>query len=326
MEKENIKVSIIVPCYKRALQTQRTIGLIFASTGWGTSFQGEVIVADSTHDDSLKKMVLKKFTEQSKCGEFFYIKPKKNGVAVNKNAGAKKAKYPILIFCDSDIEIEKDTLLKTIKALRAYPKAAGLTGNVIWRGGKNQGKYDRPKKEDRFIKKYNHVFLEMIYSRYFATYKNVFNKVGGYDEQIFNMRGEGSDLSMRYWRGGFPLCFEKTIKVYHREDAPNSIALRVKNPHYKVAKDMWLLGLKYKNFENLSENLAKTITMNFAQCKNPIFEFLEGLYQHKNFIKQNNNPVEKKKAKYHFQYIETFSKKNASLLGKCLQQAGPYNI
>ena len=321
-------VSVIVPCFKRVKQTLRTIDLIFGSRGWGKEFLAEVIVADSSPDFALKTALLKKFAVDTECQQqLFYLKPKKVGIAINKNAGAKQAKYPVLIFCDSDIEIEPDTLLKTIQSLQKYPEATGITGMVIWKGGKNEGKLDRSREEDRFIKRGIHIFAEMIYSRYFATYKDIFWQVGGYDEQVFNMRGEGSDLSMRYWRAGFPLCFDPTIKVFHREDASDSIALRVKNAHFRIAKDMWLLGIKYGNFEKFSPNFLKTLEANFAKYEDPVFVFCEGLFQHADFIKlegvsllQAGRSETPSKPRYPFEFLETFSKRNRGLLKKIISQ------
>jgi len=301
------KVSVIVPCYKRISQTVKTIGLIFNSK----NFEGEVIAVDSTRDNSLKKALFKKFKNK----DFSYLKPKKIGISINKNRGAKKAKHTILIFCDSDIEIEKDTILKTIKALKKQKKAAALTGRVFWKTKKT---LDRPRKEDRMIKKGNTVFVENIFSRYMATYKDVFLKVGGYDEKAFNMRGEGADLSVRYWRNGWPLVFEKSIKVYHVHEAKESIALRVKHPEWLIAKDRLLLALKYDSLDS-EDNFAETMNMIFSKFKKQgYFRVLQGIGKNIDFICKNKN-IKAKKAEYDFKFFEVFSKK--PLLEKALSRA-----
>lgn len=325
--KENNKkigVSVIVACYKRIKQTLKTLNLIFNSEGWGKKYLGEVIVADSTKDDSLKKALFQKFKQRKKEDEFFYLKPRKIGISVNKNVGAKKARFPILIFCDSDIEVEKDTILRTIKALKKHKKAAAISGNVIWKGGKRDRKVDRPRKEDRMIKIKNTIFVEAIYSRYIATYKEIFWDVGGYDEEVFTMRGEGSDLSIRYWRAGYPLVYDPSWNAYHITNAPDSIALRLKHPEWGIAKDFLLLGYKYGIFETDCKNFAKTVEINFSGLNDiGYYRILEGIGKYLDFIikskRKIDNQKEKMKSGYDFKFLEVFSNKKEFL--RCIKKA-----
>lgn len=321
---KKVRISIIVPCYKRVQQTLKTLGLIFGSKGWEETFQGEVVVADSTRDNSLKNALLQKFKQQKARGEFFYLKPKKVGISVNKNAGAKKARSPILIFCDSDMEVEKDTILKTIKALEKHKKAGAVMGNVFWQGGSKNGQLDRPRKEDRRIKVQGTTFIEVIYSRYIATYKKVFWEVGGYDDKVFNRRGEGSDLSIRYWRAGYPLVYDPSLTVHHVADAPDSIALGVKHPEWGIAKDLWLLAYRYGNLEDRSENFAKTIGANFDKFKGEkYYRFLQGIEKYFDFIAKNRKKIDlqkkKMKVRYAFKFLEVFSDRKQLL--KCIWSA-----
>ena len=322
---KKIGVSVIVPCYKRIKQTIRTLNLIFNSEGWRKQYEGEVIVADSTRDDSLKGALFKKFKEKKRKGEFFYLKPKKIGISCNKNAGAKKARFPILIFCDSDIEIEKNTILKSIKALKKHNRAGAITGKVIWKGGKKDGQLDRPKKEDRMIKEKGTYFVENIFSRYKVTYKKVFFEVGGYDEEVFNMRGEGSDLSIRYWRAGYPLAYDPSLKVHHIAEAPDSIALRVKHPEWGIIKDLLLLAYKYDLLDEETGNFSNTIMwVNFSKFgKIGYFRILQGIGQYLDFIIESKRKIDKQKKemrpRYNFKFFEIFDKK--SLFKKCLRES-----
>ncbi len=321
---EKFGVSVVIPCYKRIKQTIKTLNLIFNSKGWGESYQGEVIVADSTRDDSLKKALFEKFNDKFLKREFFYIKPKKIGISVNKNAGARKAKFPILIFCDSDIEVEEDTILKSIKALKKHKLVAALTGNVIWKGGEKDGQLDRPRKEDRMIKYKGTWFVENIFSRYEATYKKVFSEVGGYDEEVFNMRGEGSDLSIRYWRAGYPLAYDSSINVHHIADAPYSIALRVKHPEWGIAKDLLLLAYKYDLLEEEEGNFSRTMGLNFSKFgKIGYFRVLQGIGNYLDYIILSKKKIDKQKKKlksrYGFRFFEIFDRK--VLFKKCLKEA-----
>jgi glycosyltransferase involved in cell wall biosynthesis len=100
-----INISVVVPAFKRIPQTLRTLDLLLLSEGLGSTFNLELIIADSTPDDSLKDAVTARFGQK-----VLYIKPEKAGIAANKNAGAKAAHNPILMFSDSDIEPEPSAL------------------------------------------------------------------------------------------------------------------------------------------------------------------------------------------------------------------------
>ncbi|MCK5044337.1 glycosyltransferase family 2 protein [Candidatus Parcubacteria bacterium] len=318
------KISIVVPCYKRVKQTLKTIKMIFASDGWGTLYKAEVIVADVTPDNSLKQALFQKFGEKAEKNEFSYIRPKKSGISTNKNIGAKKAKFPILVFCDSDMEVEKNTIMATIKALKEHKKAAAITGNIVWRGGENNGKFDRPRKEDRMVKIRKTIFIEAIYSRYVATYKEVFQAVGGYDEKVFNMRGEGSDMSIRSWRAGYPLVYDASIKAHHVANSSDSIALGIKHPEWGIAKDLLLLAYKYDILGGDHKNFVQTVKANFDKFgASGYYKIIEGIGKNLDFITKSKKEIEsqkkKMKPKHDFKFLEIFS--NKALYLECINKA-----
>lgn len=311
-----IKVSVIVPAYKRIEQTLKTLRLIEASDR-EVDIQLEIIVADSSPDDILKEAIFKEFEAR-----ILYIRPTKQGIATNKNEGARNASGNILIFCDSDIEVESDTLAKTIEYLKKNKYAGAVGSQVLWKGGVNDGINDRPRKEDRMFDVANYKAIEAIYSRYIATYKDIFWKVGGYDEEVFNMRGEGSDLSIRYWREGYPLFYDQNIIVHHVWDAPNSIALRVSHPEWGIAKDLILLAYKYNIFGDGHNNFVNTVYANFASFKNEgYYNIIQGIANNLDEIVKAQPLIDKQKesmhAKYPFKFLEVFS--DEKLLHECLK-------
>lgn len=302
-----VNVSVIIPTYKRVEQTLKTIALLHNSEGKNGEFSLEIIVADSTPDNSLRNSLTQAFGST-----VLYLKPEILGIAANKNAGAKMASGQVLIFCDSDIEVEKDTVTETVRALQRYPKAGAVMGEVVWKGGDESGQRDRPREEDRQVVVDQTTFIEAIYSRYMATYKEIFFDVGGYDQVLFNMRGEGSDLSVRYWRSGYPLVFEKSIRVHHLFEAPDSAALRVPHPEWGVAKDMLLLAMKYDMLEGSYPNFAKTIARDFAHLGDESYlGFLQGIGNNMSFLSQVNPIVQErneiKQPRFPFTFLEVFS-------------------
>lgn len=313
-----IKVSIILPCYNRIDQTIQTINLLLNSNGINKEFLMEIIVSDSSLDDKLKTVIKEKFSDKIK-----YLKPEKPGIAANKNAGAKVASYPIIIFCDSDMEVESNTIINTINSLNKNKTSAGIGGQVIWKNGEKNGTLDRPRKEDRMITLDSTTYIEALYSRYFATYKKVFLDVGGYDEDVFNMRGEGSDLSIRYWRTGYPLVYDSSITVHHVFDTEGGIIRGVPHPEWGIAKDLLLLAYKY-DLSSEDKNFINSVKSNFEKYPNDgYFQIIEGIKNNLQFIIDKKHIIDEQKknmvVKYNFKFLEIFS--NKELFEKCINNA-----
>ena len=308
--------SIIIPCYKRIDQTKRTLKLLLESRGWGSNFKSEIIVVDSTPDNSLKKTLVS-FDNQIK-----YIQPPKKGISVNKNVGAREAEGDILIFCDSDIEVKKDTLKKAITAFKAHPKAAMIMGTAIWKGGEEDGQKDRPRREDRILKYQGTNFVEAIYGRFMATYKKIFWQVGGFDEEFFNMRGEGSNLSIRYWRNGFPLVYEPKIKVCHVFGAADAITRNISHPERGPLRDWLILSLKY-GLWGRKGNFAKTMSW-FEEWfgKSDKYVIMENVVELLPWFAENWEKIiksrENEPKKYDFKFLEIFSERK--LFEKCVRE------
>lgn len=313
-----VNVSIILPCYNRIQQTIQTVNLLLNSNGINKDFLLEIIVSDSSPDNKLEVEVKKIFSNKIK-----YVRPEKTGIATNKNAGAKIASHPILIFCDSDMEVEPNTIINTINYFKNHKKVAGLGGQVIWKNGKKDGTLDRPRKEDRMIEIDGTTYIEALYSRYFVTYKKVFFEVGGFDEEVFNMRGEGSDLSIRYWRAGFPLAYDSSVIVHHVFDTEGGIIRGVPHPEWGIAKDLLLLAYKY-NISSEDKNFIKTVQSNFEQYPDDgYFQIIEGIKNNLQFIIDKKPIIDEQKknmkSKYDFKFLEIFS--NQELLNKCIGSA-----
>ncbi len=278
----------------------------------------EVIVSDCTEDDSVEK-VARSFKGVK------YTRPEKPGIAANKNQGAKVAESPIIGFLDSDMEVEKDTVSLCLEKLKEDGRVAALTTEIVWRGNEKEGSLDRPREEDRLLKYEGTVFTEFIYSRFKLTYKEIFEKVGGYDEKVFNMRGEGSDLSTRYWRAGFPLAYNRKAKVHHHE-MDEGVGATAKHPEWGVAKDYLLLGYKYGNYDdNYGDYFAKTIGINM-QAYDPEkshFRVLQGVAKNYELVSKSKKILDEQKKKmspeHDFRFMEVFSDKEK--LRRCIDEA-----
>lgn len=245
-------ISIIIPCYKRKKELFQCLKKISESDNLGKNFNYEVIVVES------QSKVLGRLIKNFKNLKIRYFWLKERGIARAKNYGAKKAKYEILCFCDSDIEVKKDTLWETILTFKNNPYAGLISGKVFWKETK---KLDRPSKTDRFFKYKGHIFAEFSYGRYIACLKKCFFDAKGFDDKLFNMRGEGVDLSVKFWRAGYPLVYNPKIQVFHKKKAPFSVTRQIKEKDTLLFQSMILHSYKYNNW-NLEKIPYLAISLN----------------------------------------------------------------
>lgn len=313
------EISIIVPTFKRVDQTKKTLSLLYKSNGWNSVYIPQVVIADSTEDKSIEKMILT-FSHPAPV----YVRPEKPGIAANKNAGAGKAESEVLIFCDSDMEVDSDTLLNTLIYLKEHKNIAMVGGRVIWKGGDRDGMADRPREEDRIRQVEGANYIEAIYSRFMATYKSIFWRVGGYDEEVFNMRGEGSDLSIRYWRSGFPLGYSEKIIVHHENETEGAVTRGIDHPERGIIKDLIQLGYKYGLSSTDSPNFAKTlewITKDFKDRDKYII--IESIVNLLPYFWEKREEIEASRlnipSEYDFKFLDVFTKKN--LFSDCIGKA-----
>ena len=111
-------ISVIIPAYN----VRKTIDRCLRSL-WGQTYKNfEVIVVnDGSKDGTRGKLEMAKRA----WGERMRIVHQQNqGAPAARNRGAKEAKGEYLIFCDADIVMEPDCLLKMLHILEAHPKSA----------------------------------------------------------------------------------------------------------------------------------------------------------------------------------------------------------
>ncbi|MBP9690529.1 glycosyltransferase [Candidatus Woesebacteria bacterium] len=314
-----IPISLVIPTYRRVEQTIKTIEILTESMGLGTEIQLQIIVSDASDDRLLEE----RLPASNKYCEIKYTRPPQTGIAYAKNHGASQASNQILIFCDTDIELEPMTLLNTLSALQHNPSVGMVGGTVIWKGSAKDKTIDRPRKEDRKFEHHGIEYIEALYSRYIGTYTKLFHDIGGYDIDVFNMRGEGSDLSIRYWRAGYPLMYDPKIAVHHIHDVEGGIIRNVPEPELDIAKDLFLLAYKYDMISRDYENFTKTVEANFKHDQFAYSKLLRGLLKHIDFIIQKKPVLDIQKQRmnprYDFKFLEVFT--NSTLLQDCIKSA-----
>ena len=316
-----INVSVIISTFKRTSETIKCLNFLKKSDGLNRKFVFEIVIVDSSPTNELKNE-LKIFDETFKI-KYIYLK-KQTLPGKARNLAVKNTNNELIISLDSDIEFVPETAWGLISFMKDHPYAAKATGTSIFSSGDNKGKIDRPTKWDRIYNKYNTDFVEGIYGRYEIFYKTTFLNVGGYDE-LFEFCGEGTDMSIKMWRAGYPLAISKEIIAYHNSDAPESLRRSIPDKMAKMYLSLFLVAYKYdvsdveesENFVNSyleRENAyGKTIEFHSIVSSAKSFEWV-----HKNYL----NILKSKKnipQKYKFKPFDVFSDKK--LTNICLNNA-----
>lgn len=314
-----VPIAIIIPSYRREEQTSITLKKLYGSRGWNDIFVPQVIVTDASVSPKLKEIVASFDNPKP-----LYVCPDNDGIARNKNFGAKHATSEIIYFCDSDMEVESDTILNSLIYLKDNVMLSMVGGEVIWKGGEQNGKLDRPREEDRIVEYENVSYVEALYSRFIATYRSIFWSVGGFNEDIFNMRGEGSDLSIRFWRSGYPLGFSKKIKVHHVYDAGEAVTRKVNHPEYGIIRDLIQLSYIYGISKNDSPNFANTLgwlSEEFGEFDKyvileAVVNLLPQLWENKEKLIASKKNI---RTIYDFKFLDVFT--NRKLFLECIESA-----
>lgn len=147
---------------------------------------------------------------------------KNYGFATGNNKGAKLAKGELLVFLNNDTVVDKNWLYELVKVIESNKKIAICGSRVLSHEGKTQyagsylhslgGKMDYPFHEDKPDRDY--YLVGSILGASFAIRREVFEKLGGFDDDFF-LYGEECDLCLRAWIFGYTVAYAVNSIVYH---------------------------------------------------------------------------------------------------------------
>lgn len=196
-------LSVIIPVYNDEKFLKECLTSIFNSDY--NDFE-VIVVDDNSKDNSVE--VAKKFP----CR---VIELKKNeGVANARNQGVEAAKGDILVFFDSDIIIEKDTLSKfakahedpTVKVCQCQISTKSVTEGFI---------------PDLIALTWHNIFNVMgknpsyLSTMAFSIEKKVFNEIGGFNTSFESSGGEEFEIGMELKKYGYLIDSDQSFKVSH---------------------------------------------------------------------------------------------------------------
>jgi glycosyltransferase involved in cell wall biosynthesis len=198
-------ISVIVPVYNGAKFLPRCLGALFGSDH--KAFE-VLVVNDCSTDES---------AEISRSyGATVLTTDKQMGPGGARNLAAERANGEILLFVDSDVVVECDTLSKIAARFENTPGISALFGS-----------YDDAPAEPNFLSQYKnlcHHYVHQISSSEASTFwaglgavrRDVFKSAGGFDCERFKVPSiEDIDLGVRLREAGHRIYLDRDIRAKH---------------------------------------------------------------------------------------------------------------
>lgn len=226
-----IRYSVIIPAYNAAKTLPDTLVALKNQTAPSGDYE-ILVVDDGSTDDTAD--IARRFGVN--C-----VRQKNRGPAAARNHGVREAKGDIILFTDADCTPEPDWL-KQMTAPFQDERTAGVKG--AYRTGQKEfaARFAQAEFEDRFdlLKKADAIDMVDTYSAAFR--KDIFIKIGLFDESFPVANNEDTELSYRLCAAGHVLKFNPDAIVYHLH--PNSFAKYFK---VKFTRGYWRMVV-YRNY------------------------------------------------------------------------------
>lgn len=194
----------------------------------------EIIVVDNASDDGSIEMLREKFPEVK-----LIANDKNLGFGKANNIGLQLAKGKYILLINPDTLVAEDTFTKLIEFFETHPDAGMVGCKILNPDGTLQlacrrsfpGPWTSFTKvtglstlfpKSKLFAKYNLTYLDenqtyevdAISGSFMMMRKEVYDKVGGFDEQFF-MYGEDLDLCFRIQKAGYKIYYVHTAQIIH---------------------------------------------------------------------------------------------------------------
>lgn len=193
------KFSVIIPAYNAEGALRQCLDGVFSSFG-GEDY--EVIVVDNKSRDATP-LIIKDYP----C-RLMTVTEKQNP-AIARNIGVDQAKGEILVFVDSDILINKDTLTLLRKSFEEDGEIVAVTGMLS---------KECPHKD--FFTQYKNLYMHYIFKRCPRYVDFLYGSIAAIKREDFlrfdeSLRFEDTELGQRYKRLNKKIYLNKEIEVIH---------------------------------------------------------------------------------------------------------------
>ncbi|EAZ92863.1 glycosyltransferase [Crocosphaera chwakensis] len=250
----NLPISIIIPVYKGG---QAFYDCLASLKNSRLSPAQVIVVVDG--DDPHSYQIAEAFGAK-------VLQLKTNqGPAVARNRGAEIATGDILFFTDADVTIHEDTLEKIAQVFESNPRVAALIGS-----------YDDQPGASNFLSQYKNLFHHynhQIGSEEASTFwgacgairRDIFSKMGGFDESYRRPCIEDIELGYRLKAAGYQIRLCKDIYVKH---------LKRWTPYSLLRADFFYRALPWTELIHRDRNFVNDLNLQWSSRLSVIFIYL----------------------------------------------------
>jgi GT2 family glycosyltransferase len=192
-------ISIIVPTFQRLNLLARCLDSLAVAVTPLPGGSWEVIVSDDGRKVSAKELIAEKYPWAR------WVQGPGRGPAANRNHGVRHAQGQWLIFIDDDCLAHEDWLREILGATGRSPLPDIIEGKTI-----------TPDKKDHPLRRpVENLTGGNFWSCNLAVRRDVFLKLGGFDEDFPEAAGEDMEFAWRIQKNKLSTFFSKDAIVYH---------------------------------------------------------------------------------------------------------------
>lgn len=221
------RISIVIPAYN----AMRTIDLCLDSLLGQRDFSEhfEILFVDDCSTDATASHLERRIAAlpAGSPSVRLFRQAQNRGPATARNVGAREAGGDIVIFTDSDCELDPLWLRNMIRPMDDRSIAA-VKGAYRTRQEPLIARFAQAEFEERYCLLEAHEYIDVVFSYSAAIRKSVFDAVGGFDTSFPKADNEDTDLSWKISGAGHKIKFAPDAIVYHRHPDTFSNYMRKK--------------------------------------------------------------------------------------------------
>ena len=241
-------VSIIIPVYNKFYFTYHCISSIIRTE---SNIPYEIIIANDMSNDKTKIIdkYIKNIIVVNNNIKYNYL--------INCNIASKFSKGKYILFLNNDTKVTKDWLISLLTLIRTHENIGMVGSKLVYPNGKlqeaggivfntgqcsNYGNKDNPN-----FPQYNYVKeVDYISGASIMVKKEVWDKLGGFDERFSPAYYEDTDFAFKLRKNGYKVLYQPRSIVIHYEGVSNGKDLKSGIKKYQVINKLKFIE-KWKN-------------------------------------------------------------------------------
>ena len=211
-------MSVVIPTFNRAYLLEKLLESLYADRENYKYGKTEVIVIDSSKGEELQKI-----KEACKRYDARYLEGT-DSVRQKRNLGIRSARYPYIVFEDSDVVVDQDLFnyhAETYRKSTPEERVAGSFGLTVFTGEDNLVwkiiQYTTLTDSFSFAEKWP--YQEWTIGNNVSFKKEVLEEVNLFEEAFpFKLGADDLDLSYRITHAGYRIKSQPKAVAYHSKD------------------------------------------------------------------------------------------------------------